>query len=817
VGIGVIMGYVGKILRVNLNAGKCDVEGLDYDIASKYIGGRGYGVKVLFHELKVGIDPFSEENKLIFMTGPLTGLAPASGRSAVISKSPLTGGIFDANTGGSWGVELKKAGFDGIIIEGASKKPVYLSVKDGKAELKSAEKLWGKNTFEVKEYLEKEEGGKVACIGLAGENLVKYACIMNDGDRTAGRGGLGAVMGAKKLKAIVVKGENKLKPVNEYAFQEYYKKMLEILKGHPLTGDGLGRFGTLILVNPINKHGIFPIKNFRGGYIKEADQISGETMSKYLVKKKACALCPIACGRIAKIGETETSGPEYETTWALGPQCGITDAETIAKANNLCNDYGLDTISMGNTLGFAMECSEKGLIKEDIRYGDGNAVLRLIEQTARREGLGNLLAEGTKRISEKVGGKEFAIHVKGLELPAYDPRGVKGQALAFCTSNRGGCHLRGYMIPAEVLAQPRYLDNMKTEGKAKMVKELEEIMAVLDSLSICKFTIFAIFHTLNWESDLYAKLLTTATGFYFDEKELRKAGERIFNLERCFNLREGFTSKDDALPARFKEPIKGGPADGAVANVDEMLSEYYQLRGWDENGVPGEKKLAELGIGTVAEVWPKLQVALDLRSLDDALKLAKKSAKGGADWIEVGTPLIKSAGMEAVRRIRELFPNKIIVADLKTMDTGFMEVELAAQAGADIIGVAGAAGDHTIADAVGAGKKFGVKIMADLISIKDPVKRAVELEKLGVDYLEFHISVDEQLRAGNTKIPFPLVQKVVEAVKIPVAVAGGMRVDTVPLAIKSGAKIAVVGGAITRAGDAESATRAILKAMGRIK
>ncbi len=811
------MGYVGKLLRVNLTDGKCNEEPLDYDLAAKYIGGRGYGVKLLFHELKPGTEPLSADNKIVFMTGPLTGLAPASGRSAVISKSPLTGGIFDANTGGTWGVELKKAGFDGIIVEGASKKPVYLLIKNGKWELKSAEKLWGKNTVEVTETLEREENAKVACIGLAGENLVKFACIMNDGDRTAGRGGLGAVMGAKKLKAIVVKGDSKLKPVNEYAFKQYHKKMLEILRGHPLTGDGLGRFGTLILVNPINKHGIFPIKNFRGGHIKEADQISGETMTKYLVKKKACATCPIACGRIAKVGETTTSGPEYESTWALGPQCGCTEPETIAKANNLCNDYGLDTISMGNTLGFAMECSEKGLIKERLPYGDEKTILKTIEQTAKREGIGALLADGTKRMAETVGGKEFAIHVKGLELPAYDPRGVKGQALSFCTSNRGGCHLRSYMIPSEVLSNPRYLDNMKTEGKPKMVKELEEIMAVMDSLSICKFTTLAMFHTLSWESDLYAKLLTTATGFYFDEKELRKAGERIFNLERCFNIREGFTMKDDALPARFNEPIHGGPADGAVSSVDEMLQEYYQLRGWDQNGVPGEKKLEELDIGSVAEVWPKLQVALDLRSLEDALRLARKSSKGGADWIEVGTPLIKSAGMEAVRRMRELFPNKIIVADLKTMDTGFLEVELAAQAGADIIGIAGAAGDHTIADAVGAGKKFGVKIMADLISIKDPVKRAVELEKLGVDYLEFHISVDEQMRSGNAKIPFPLVQSVVEAVKIPVAVAGGMRVDTAPLAIKSGAKIAVVGGSITRAGDAEAATRAILKAIGRQK
>ena len=812
------MGYVGKILRVNLSNKKIFEENLDYEIASKFIGGRGYGVKLLFDMLKPKTDALSEENIIIFMTGPLTGLAPASGRSCVVSKSPLTNTIFDSQIGGFWGTELKKAGFDGIIIEGKAEKLVYLVIKNGKTEIKVCENLRGLTTSETIKKIRKAENCKmrVLAIGLAGENLVKYACIVDDEGRALGRGGLGAVMGSKNLKAIAVKGNKRIKPANEFAFKKASREFVEILKGHPITGDALGRYGTLVLMNPVNKHGVLPVKNFREGVFEEVNKLSGESMRKYLVKKKGCALCPIRCGRIMNIEGITTVNLEYESTWALGVNCFISDPKIIARANNLCNELGLDTISMGNCIAFIMECSEKGLIKEKIDFGDGNALLRLIEATAKREGLGDLLAEGTRRMSEKIkDSKDFAINVKGLELPAYDPRGVKGQALAYVTSNRGGCHLRAYLIPEEVLSLPEYLNNLETEGKARMVKEIEDIFAVLDSLCTCKFTTLAAFSTFDFEAEIYAKLLTTATGFYFDEKELKKAGERIYNLERLFNVREGFDSSHDRLPERFKEALIKGPAEGEKENVEEMLYEYYKLRGWSSRGIPEEKKIKELGLD-IPEVYPKLQVALDFRSLRDAIECAKAVAKGGADWLEVGTPLIKSEGMRAVREIRKLFPEKIIIADLKTMDTGFLEVEMAALAGADIVGIAGAASDATILDALGAGRKYNVKIMADLINVKDVVKRAKELEKLGVDYLEFHISIDEQLRSGDEKIPFPLVKKVVENVGIPVAVAGGLRADTVALAVKSGAKIVVVGGAITRSANPENATRRILRAIGRI-
>ncbi|RLF60331.1 MAG: aldehyde ferredoxin oxidoreductase [Thermoplasmata archaeon] len=809
------MSYAGKLLFVELSERKVEEQEIDLEIASKFIGGRGYAAFLLFKMLKPKTEPLSNENPLIFMTGPLTGIAPASGRSCMTSKSPLTNTIFDSQIGGYFGVELKKAGYDGMVITGASKVPVYLSIKNGNVEIKDASTLWGLNVSEtISKIKSKEKNSRVLAIGRAGENLVKYACIIDDEGRALGRGGLGAVMGYKKLKAIAVRGKNKITPVNTYAFKKYSKEFSELLKNHPITGDILGRFGTLLLMNPVNKHGVLPVRNFTRGGLDEVGHLSGETLNKFLKERRGCALCPIKCGRIMKIGETQTLNLEYETAWALGINCCISDPETVAKANNLCNELGMDTISMGNCIAFLMECSEKGLVRDKIAFGDKEKVLELIQKTAHRRGIGNLLAEGVKMMSQRIdGSEEFAIHVKGLELPAYDPRGLTGQALAYVTSNRGGCHLRAYLVPQEILSIPEYVDNLRIEGKAKMVKEIEDIFAVLDSLLICKFTSLAVFSTLNFEVDIYAKLLTTATGFYFDEDELKKAGERIYNIERLFNVREGFDYRHDRLPPRFAKPLIGGAAEGHVERIGELLPEYYKLRGWNSQGIPEERKLKKLGLEYYKQ-YPKLQVALDFRDLEDAIECAKACVKGGAHWLEVGTPLIKSEGMHAVRKLRELFPEKTIVADLKTMDTGFLEVEMAAQAGADIVGIAGAANNATISDAVGAGRKYDVEIMADLINIGDVEKRAKELEKLGVDYIEFHISIDEQLRSGNEKVPFPLVKKVVDSVNIPVAVAGGLRADTAPLALKSGAKIIVVGGAITRAADPEKATRLILKSIG---
>ncbi|MFX0207574.1 MAG: 3-hexulose-6-phosphate synthase, partial [Candidatus Hodarchaeota archaeon] len=502
-------------------------------------------------------------------------------------------------------------------------------------------------------------------------------------------------------------------------------------------------------------------------------------------------------------------GPEYESLWALGPNCGISDLEIIFKANSLCNTLGLDTISTGNVIGWFMECGEKELIPDALSFGDGETLLSLIEDIAYRKNNGELLANGVQRAAEKIGkGTEtFACHVKGLEMPAYDPRGVKGMALSYVTSNSGGTHLKAYTVIQEVMSLPHFVDPFVEENKAELVKTLQDVFAVLDSAEWCKFTSMAVFSTLKSEINIYAKLLTTATGFYIDEIEFRKIGERIYNLERLFNVREGLTKLNDVLPQRFQtEPLPEGPAKGHTVAINNLLKEYYYIRGWEDSGVPSDRKLEELGIRPI-QTHTKLQVALDLRDLNEAIKIAQKSALGGVDWIEAGTPLIKSKGMESVSKLRQLFPHKTIIADLKTMDASYLETEMAALAGADIVCVLGIAPDSTIKDAVGAGKKFNVQIFADLIGIEDPVTRAKDLEKLGVDIIGLHIGIDQQLRSDFDKIPFPTLKKLKENIRIPIAVAGGLKAETIPKAIECGADIIIVGSAITRSADPQQATR----------
>ena len=382
--------------------------------------------------------------------------------------------------------------------------------------------------------------------------------------------------------------------------------------------------------------------------------------------------------------------------------------------------------------------------------------------------------------------------------------------LAYATSNRGGCHLRAYMVMSEILSLPRYLDPLKYEGKAELVKLMQDIYAVLDSMILCKFTSLALFKTLKYEPEIYARLLTTATGFFFDDKEFCEVGERIYNLERLFNIREGFSSADDTLPKRLlSEPIPDGPAKGGVLDLKKMLSEYYSLRGWDINGNPADYKLLALGIISKPR-WPKLQVALDLRDLDDALRIAEAAYRGGAEFLEAGTPLIKSVGMECVRELKKRFPNATVVADLKTLDVGWMETEIAAQAGADIVGISGLSNDNTIKDAVGCARKYGIEIMCDLIEVKNPVKRAKEIEKLGADYICLHSGIDAQRdREQEVDRKLDTLRKIANNVKIPVAVAGGIRADTAAKVVKAGAKIVIVGGAITRASDPREAAALI--------
>lgn len=588
-------GWAGKILEVDLSNEKITETKLDEKLARDFIGGRGLGVKILYDRVGPEVKPLDPENLLIFATGPLTGtLSPTSGRHCVVTKSPLTNTISDSQSGGYWGAELKFAGYDAIIVRGKAKKPVYLWVRDGGAEFKDAKALWGKGTHATTDGICKELGDdkvKVACIGPAGEKLVKIAAIINDKYRASGRCGVGAVMGSKNLKAIAVRGKGEPKIANEELFKIYVRECQKVLKENPVTGTGLPTYGTAVLVNIINEHGVYPTRNFQTGVFPTADKTGGETIAEtILVRNKGCYACPIACSRVTKVEGGEHEGPEYETIGAFGGMCGVDNLEAIAKANLLCNDLGLDTISMGNTIGCAMELSERGKFKGP-KFGDEKAVVELTQKTAMREGLGEKLAEGSARLAEECGMPELSMSVKGLEIPAYDPRGIQGHGLAYATSNRGGCHLRAYMIAPEILGIPKLMERFSTSGKPETVIIFQDLVAAIDSLVLCEFTSFAL------ETVQYAKLLTSATSVEFTDEQIMTIGERIWNLERLYNLREGFSAEDDTLPKRLlEEPMPEGPSKGRTSMLAKMLPSYYSFRGWNSKGVPTREKLKELGL-----------------------------------------------------------------------------------------------------------------------------------------------------------------------------------------------------------------------------
>ncbi len=608
---------MGKILKVDLSTESIKVEKTSEEVARKYLGGKGYAVYLIYQYLKEyeakgiaprDIDPLGPENVLIFATGPATGVAgfPSPGRYHVMAiRSPLTGSIGSANSGGDWGPFLKFAGYDIVIIEGAADRPVYLSIVDGEAEILDASDLWGKNVFDTCRILKKKVGGKntsVACIGPAGENLVYISCIMNDEHRAAGRTGLGAVMGSKLLKAIVVSGEQKVEVARPDEYKKASKEALEKMRKHPVTGEGLPTYGTAILVNIINNGGLFPYKNWQTAINPDAEAISGETLEKtYLIKRRPCWGCTIACGRVTKVEKGPyqilySEGPEYESIWALGSATGVKELDAIVKANHYCNEFGMDTISMGSTIAAAMELVERGLIPEeelqglDLEFGNAAAMVEAVWRTAYKSGFGKYLAMGSKRLCEVFGAPEYSMSVKGLEMPAYDPRGAKGIGIEYATANRGGCHVTGYTISVEVLGVPTKADPLVTENKAQLAIATQNFACVVNSTVNCLFTTFAL------GAKDYAQLLSAVTGWDLDTEELLRIGERIYNLERVMLNKLGFDGKDDVLPKRLlTEPLPEGPAKGHVVELDVMKEEYYKLRGWVD-GRPTPEKLKELEI-----------------------------------------------------------------------------------------------------------------------------------------------------------------------------------------------------------------------------
>lgn len=597
-------GWHGKLLRVDLTAGTCKTEKLNQQWAKEYLGGRGLGTKYLTEEVAPEVDALSPENKLIMATGPLTGTyGAANGRYMVITKSPLTGTVACSNSGGEFPSQLRYAGYDMIIFEGRSEYPVYLQIHNEKAQLVGAVHLWGKPSQETEKAIKAEFHGdaKVACIAQAGENQVLFANVMNDEHRAAGRSGVGAVMGSKNLKAVAVRGTGGVKVADPKAFREAAIEAYALLKQNPVTSQGLPALGTPVLVNVMNQVGALPTNNFQQGTFAGAEAISGETLaSTYLRRNKGCMGCAIGCGRVTSLKGSRFDGvgegPEYETLWSLGATCGVDDLAAVTKANYLCNEYGMDTITIGATIACAMELAEKGLVSEEeigmpLAFGDADAMVKLTEMTGKGEGFGKKLALGSYRLAESYGAPELSMTVKKQEFPAYDPRGVQGMALNYATSNRGACHVRGYLISPEILGLPEKLDPQATEGKATWAKIFQDFTAVVDSSGICLFTTFAL------GVPQFSAFCKAATGLDFSDEVLMELGDRIYNLERLFNLKAGVDPSQDTLPKRLlEEPLPDGPLKGEVAKLGEMLPAYYQERGWSSEGIPTTEKLQALGL-----------------------------------------------------------------------------------------------------------------------------------------------------------------------------------------------------------------------------
>jgi aldehyde:ferredoxin oxidoreductase len=593
-----------RSLRINLTQHQIHHEELDFSLINRFIGGRGLGVGILYDQQDPKVESLSSENKLIFATGPLTGThVPFGSRYEVITKSPLTGTITAANAGGNFGTYLRRAGFDVIIIEGCSKKPVFLTIENNKAELKNSTNLWGSDTHSLTDKLTSQYNMKrvsVACIGPAGENKVRFASIINDKHRAAGRGGVGAVMGYKKLKAIVVAckftNKNKIGINDDNKFNRIIKKMKEKIKTTTVTRINLPKFGTAKILDSANNYKLLGTRNFTQNYFEDADSINAQTMNDtVLIKNSSCFGCPVACKRVTRVGKETGEGPEFETIWAFGAQCGINDLSTITKTNYLCNKLGSDTISTGNTIGCAMELSEKGYISDDIKFGDSDVIEKLVNDIAYRNELGDELAQGSKIFAQSKGHPELSMTVKGLELPAYDPRVAQAQGLGYATSTRGACHVRAFVVKSDMVAGPQKTDRKSINEKTKLVINSQNKMAVIDSLGMCLFSSFV--------SDIsdYRGLLEAAVGIKIgSDEDLLRIGEGIWNLERLFNQAAGFGINNDVLPTRFtNEPVKDDLGYEHVWPEKELIADYYNERGWTKNGKPKKSKLVELGIRTL--------------------------------------------------------------------------------------------------------------------------------------------------------------------------------------------------------------------------
>lgn len=600
------MAHPTKMAHVDLTAGTVDYRPIPEEWAQKYIGARGLGVRYVF-ENGPQVEPMSPDNILCFMNGPLTGTqASMSGRMAIVTKSPLTGTVTDSHHGGWSAARLRWAGYDGIIFSGKADKPVYLYVDGDKAELRDASHVWGKGVHDTIKTFQDEFGAKdltVITIGQAGENLSRFACWINEDDRASGRGGTGCVGGSKNLKAVVIKAKKQMpKAIDTEGWKVAHKQALATIMDEknitsPRKG-GLSVYGTNVLMNVTNTIGALPAMNGRDTTFATAEQVSGEYVKEnILVEDPTCHACPVACKKEIEIKEGPFAGlrmesVEYEPAWALGPCCGNDNIASVAKMIDMGNDYGVDVIELGVLLGAYMELTEKGYIKdyEGLQWGDYMGMIAAIDKMAVREGIGDLLAEGPARFASHFGHPEVGLTVKGQAIPAYDPRGLKGMGLGYATSNRGACHLRGYSPASELGLIPLKTDPLAYEGKGELLKVLQDIHAFSDSLDLCKFSAFAE------GIEEYAMQYAAFKGIPFTSDDVLTAGERIYNLERHYNNLAGFREGSDYLPQRFieEQSTQGGSA-GNICELPQMLTEYYEKRGWVD-GVVSEAKLRALDI-----------------------------------------------------------------------------------------------------------------------------------------------------------------------------------------------------------------------------
>jgi aldehyde:ferredoxin oxidoreductase len=603
-------GWHLKILRVNLTTKKITQEDVDPKIARDYLGGRGWAIHYLYKGMDPMADALSPENVLIFATGPLTATpAPTGNRYMVVTKSPLTGALAHSNSGGEFPTWMKRTGFDMFIFEGKSPEPVYLFVNEDQIELRSAAHLWGKDAHETTDILKAETSAEalVACIGQAGENLTLMGAIMNDKHRAAARSGVGAVMGSKNLKAVVAMGNKNPPLYDPEGMRTLSVNTSKEVGADVKKGSNMRIYGTSYVPQVTNTLGILPTRNFLQGTFEHVNNIDGDALkNQYLIRHTPCYRCPLSCGRLTEVPDGpykgKGEGPEYETISSLGTGCGVSNLAALVKANYLCNEYGMDTITTGMTIAAAMEMYEKGYISEEIigmplKFGDHDAMIAMIKLMAFREGFGEDLAQGSYRLAEKYGHPEVAVTTRKQEFPGYDPRGAQGMGLLYATSNKGASHMEGDVAYEEVFGTPIKEDPFSIEGKPELVNHFQNSFALIDSAGLCVFV--ALRYVFSKDRMIFplrlSEMMAYTTGEGYTAEEVLKAGERVYNLERMFVLKAGSTV--DTLPPRMlNEPLPDGPAKGMVSQLDKMLPEYYKIRGWDEKGYPTKEKLEELGL-----------------------------------------------------------------------------------------------------------------------------------------------------------------------------------------------------------------------------